>query len=270
METKTFTVVTPNTKKIFNSNATTFAELKSELNSLGISTTNMSVQEAITKIVFNDGDEDKYLPHDVPFKGQITNNLVFRLTTRGDKVSSGAESIRQILYRIIKEANLEDYIYDKFGRPYTNLSNSDLEAAINSFQEKTEETEDGSEDIPVSASARDDYDEDSEASTCDRLEEVRADVDDIIDDIETIADKLSSIEDSIDTVKSIHNENIDKITNVFKDFQNQLDALVDANKHIVCFLDKIYREESNDQSIEQESQEPKSPYSDEELNDILK
>lgn len=125
---KLFTVVTANGVKKFKSTANTVAELKADLRKNGISTENMAIQEGLTKMKFT-SDSD-YLPHDVPYKGTSTNNLVFRITQKEKHISSGAGTPRAELYAKVKELNLQDKIKAKFGKNFTQCKGSDLEAMI--------------------------------------------------------------------------------------------------------------------------------------------
>ena len=125
---KLFTVVTANGVKKFKSTANTVAELKADLRKNGISTENMAIQEGLTKMRFT-SDSD-YLPHDVPYKGTSTNNLVFRITQKEKHINSGAGTPRAELYAKVKELNLQDKIKAKFGKNFTQCKGSDLEAMI--------------------------------------------------------------------------------------------------------------------------------------------
>lgn len=125
---KLFTVVTANGVKKFKSTANTVAELKADLRKNGISTENMAIQEGLTKMKFN-SDSD-YLPHDVPYKGTSTNNLVFRITQKEKHINSGAGTPRAELYAKVKELGLQDKIKAKFGKNFTQCKGSDLEAMI--------------------------------------------------------------------------------------------------------------------------------------------
>lgn len=125
---KLFTVVTANGVKKFKSTANTVAELKADLRKNGISTENMAIQEGLTKMKFT-SDSD-YLPHDIPYKGTSTNNLVFRITQKEKHISSGAGTPRAELYAMVKKLNLQDKIKAKFGKNFTQCKGTDLEAMI--------------------------------------------------------------------------------------------------------------------------------------------
>lgn len=137
METRIYTVVDTDTQmtKEFNSTATTVAELKQELINNGFSVEGKTIQEAITRIEFK--DDSSVLPHDVPYKGTTTNNLVFRLTQSEKHVKSGSD--RNDLYAKIKSLNLGDEIKNYFGKNFTQVSSADLEIFINKFCSCTKE-----------------------------------------------------------------------------------------------------------------------------------
>ena len=149
---KLFTVVTANGVKKFKSTANTVAELKADLRKNGISTENMAIQEGLTKMKFN-SDSD-YLPHDVPYKGTSTNNLVFRITQKEKHISSGAGTPRAELYAKVKELGLQDKIKAKFGKNFTQCKGSDLEAMIAEASGNAASPEHKSEDIAQKADSK--------------------------------------------------------------------------------------------------------------------
>lgn len=129
--TKRFTVFDTRTqsKKSWNSEATTVGELKRELANLGISTNGMAIQEGLTKVEFI--NDDSVLPTEVPDPrtGEMTSNLLFRLTKTNKNIESGAD--RKELYEVIKRNELQSAIKNKFGKNYTNVSTDDLDTFIN-------------------------------------------------------------------------------------------------------------------------------------------
>lgn len=129
--TKRFTVFDTRTqsKKSWDSQATTVGELKSELAQLGISTTGMAIQEGLTKVEFI--NDDSILPTEVPDPrtGEMTSNLLFRLTKTNKNIESGAN--RKDLYAQIKAYSLQGLARDTFGKAYTNVSTEALEEFVN-------------------------------------------------------------------------------------------------------------------------------------------
>ena len=92
MEIRKITVVSTKnqTKKVIMSSATTLAELKADLRLNDIDYEGMTFFEGTSKIELI--DDNSILPHDVPYKGTITNELVFMLTNTNKKIKSGAMS----------------------------------------------------------------------------------------------------------------------------------------------------------------------------------
>ena len=119
-----FTIVdseSQRTKEI-KSNATNIAELKRDLRQNGFNVEDKTIQEALTRTEFK--DDSSLLPHDVSYKGSITNNLVFRLTKTNKQVKSGMD--RKEVYAKIKELNLGEAIKAEFGKNFTQCSTNDL------------------------------------------------------------------------------------------------------------------------------------------------
>lgn len=136
MSTKKFTVIDTRTmqKKEFESQATTVAELKADLRKLGITTDGMTIQEGLTKTELK--FDTALLPHDVPFKGGTTNNLVFRLTQAEKKIKSGAGMSRQEAYAKVKELGLTEAIVKKYNKNFTMCKTADLIAEIEAASKK--------------------------------------------------------------------------------------------------------------------------------------
>lgn len=129
---KTFTIVdteTQRTKEI-QSNATIVADLKRDLRQAGFNVDGKTIQEALTRTEFK--DDASVLPHDVPYKGGITNDLVFRLTKANKQVRSGMD--RQQAYAEVKKMNLGNAIKAKFGKNFTQCSTNDLVSFINAHK----------------------------------------------------------------------------------------------------------------------------------------
>ena len=139
---KKFTVIDTRTmqKKEFNSQATTVAELKADLRKLGIATDGMVIQEGLTKTELK--FDTALLPHDVPFKGGTTNNLVFRLTQAEKKIKSGAGMSRQEAYAKVKELGLTEAIVKKYNKNFTMCKTADLIAEIEAASKKATNVKD--------------------------------------------------------------------------------------------------------------------------------
>lgn len=133
MEARKITVVqTKNQKKsVIMSAATTLAELKSDLRANDIDYDGMTFFEGTSKVELK--NDASVLPHDVPYKGQVTNELVFMLTNTNKKIRSGATTMsRAEAYSAIKSMGLQDACVKKFGKNFTMCKTVDLIALVQS------------------------------------------------------------------------------------------------------------------------------------------
>ena len=133
MEARKITIVqTKNqTKSVIMSAATTLAELKSDLRANGIDYDGMTFFEGTSKVELK--NDASVLPHDVPYKGTTTNELVFMLTNTNKKIRSGAIAMsRAEAYNAIKSMGLQDACVKKFGKNFTMCKTADLIALVQS------------------------------------------------------------------------------------------------------------------------------------------
>lgn len=133
MDVRKITVVqTKNQKKsVIMSAATTLAELKSDLRANGIDYEGMTFFEGTSKVELK--NDASVLPHDVPWKGTTTNELVFMLTNTNKKIRSGAVAMsRAEAYNAIKSMGLQDACVKKFGKNFTMCKTADLIALVQS------------------------------------------------------------------------------------------------------------------------------------------
>lgn len=131
MEARKITVIeTKNQRKsVIMSAATTLAELKNDLRANNIDYNDMTFFEGTAKVELK--SDNAVLPHDVPYKGTTTNELVFMLTNTNKKIKSGAIS-RSEVYNEIKKLGLQDACVKKFGKNFTMCKTADLIALIQS------------------------------------------------------------------------------------------------------------------------------------------
>ena len=101
-------------------------ELKIDLDNAGIGYTDCTFFEGLTKTELK--NNDAILPHDVPYKGTITNNLVFMITNASKKIKSGAD--RKSIIAEIKAKNLTEVVKNTYGKNYTNCKTEDLEKIL--------------------------------------------------------------------------------------------------------------------------------------------
>lgn len=146
MEKRKITVVctTGNRTVEILSDATTLRELKSDLTREGISYRNMSFLEGLSKTELK--SDDSILPHDITWKGQVTNNLVIMLTTTNKNIKSGASMSRMEAYTCIRTMGLQDECQKRFGKNFTQCKTSDLVSLI---EEKRDKKESPAKESPV-------------------------------------------------------------------------------------------------------------------------
>ena len=130
MEKRKITVIPTKTHKtqVIESAATTLAELKADLTKAGIDYTDCTFFEGLTKIELK--NDAAILPHDVPYKGTTTNNLVFMITNASKKIRSGAKLDRKAIIEEIKANNLTEVVKKTYGKNYTNCKTEDLEKIL--------------------------------------------------------------------------------------------------------------------------------------------
>lgn len=135
MEPRTITVVETSTQttKNFQSSATTLAELKADFRSNGINYNGMAIYEGLSKTELK--RDDQLLPHDVPYKGNTTNNLVFRLTKSEKNIRSGAMDRKEAM-AMVKKLGIAGAINKKYGKNFTQCKTVDLIAEVEKAQKK--------------------------------------------------------------------------------------------------------------------------------------
>lgn len=130
METRKVTIINSKTqsqKVIQDSKATTLGELKQEMRERGIDYTGMTFFEGHMRAELK--DDAAPLPTNIPYKGQVVNDLIFMLTVPEKKVRSGAMS-RAEAYAEIKKRHLQSVCVEKFGKNFTQCSTADLISLI--------------------------------------------------------------------------------------------------------------------------------------------
>jgi hypothetical protein len=116
-------------KVINNSTATTLGELKAEMRTAGIDYKDMSFYEGHIRAELL--DDNSILPTNIPYKGQVVNDLVFMLSTTNKKIKSGVD--RAEVYGMIKSMNLENEVKRIFNRNYTQVSTNDLLTLVSRY-----------------------------------------------------------------------------------------------------------------------------------------
>lgn len=114
---------TQSQKVIQASAATTLGELKREMREAGIEYEGMTFFEGHLRAELK--DDASILPTNIPYKGQVVNNLTFLLTVPEKKIKSGAMS-RAEAYNAIKARGLQDECVKRFGKNFTMCKTQDL------------------------------------------------------------------------------------------------------------------------------------------------
>ena len=126
METRKVTIINNKTQKqsiIQASSATNLGELKAEMRELGINFEGMTFFEGHMRAELK--DDAAPLPTNIPYKGQIVNDLTFLLTAPEKKIKSGAMT-RSEAYDAIKANGLQAACVVKFGKNFTMCKTQDL------------------------------------------------------------------------------------------------------------------------------------------------
>ena len=146
METRKITIISTknHSTTVINSAATTLAELKTDLDNARIGYTDCTFFEGLTKTELK--NNDAILPHDVPYKGTITNNLVFMITNASKKIKSGAD--RKSIIAEIKSKNLTEVVKNTYGKNYTNCKTEDLEKILSMNNTSTSKEAPAKKEVP--------------------------------------------------------------------------------------------------------------------------
>nr|DAQ12979.1 MAG TPA: hypothetical protein [Crassvirales sp.] len=126
MEFRKVTIInnkTQSQKVIQASAATTLGELKREMREAGIEYEGMTFFEGHLRAELR--DDASILPTNIPYKGQVVNDLTFLLTAPEKKTKSGAMS-RAEAYNAIKARGLQDECVKRFGKNFTMCKTQDL------------------------------------------------------------------------------------------------------------------------------------------------
>lgn len=132
METRKVTIINSRSqsqKVIQDSKATTLGELKAEMRERGIDYSGMTFYEGHMRAELK--DDAAPLPTNIPYKGQVVNDLTFMLTAPEKNIKSGAMS-RAEAYSKIKSMDLQELCKTKFGKNFTQCSTADLISLIES------------------------------------------------------------------------------------------------------------------------------------------
>ena len=216
METRKITIISTknHSTKVINSAATTLGELKTDLNNAGIEYTDCTFFEGLTKTELN--NNNAILPHDVPYKGTITNNLVFMITNASKKIKSGAD--RKPIIGEIKAKNLTEVVKKTYGKNYTNCKTEDLEKILSMNNTSTPKEAPAKKEI-VETKSNTSVPNDTEYITKTQLIEILTFIFDKMDDVEY----FSSI--NLDNCPYLRDNTVKKETSESPYSSNELDDM---------------------------------------------
>lgn len=137
---------TQSQKVIQASSATTLGELKREMREAGIEYEGMTFFEGHLRAELK--DDASILPTNIPYKGQIVNDLTFLLTAPEKKIKSGAMS-RAEAYNAIKARGLQDECVKRFGKNFTMCKTQDLIDLLGEGAPVKEEKKEAVKEKPV-------------------------------------------------------------------------------------------------------------------------
>lgn len=130
----TVLVESTQSKVVFESNATTLGELKNELRERQVRYDSDCVfKEAASKTILT--SDESILPSNIPWKGQVTNDLVFMVTAPQKRIKSGAID-RKEAYTRVKELGLQGKIQEHEGKNFTQCSTAILISYIENEEKK--------------------------------------------------------------------------------------------------------------------------------------
>lgn len=136
MESRKITVLVEATQKkyVLMSSATKLSELKEELAQKGVTTNDSdSFKESRSKSILT--SPESVLPTNIPWKGDITNELVFMVSKAERKIKLGMKSRNEIV-ALIKSYGLLDEVKEKTGKNYTNVSTAVLSEIVDKYELK--------------------------------------------------------------------------------------------------------------------------------------
>ena len=136
MESRKSTVLVEATQKkyVLMSSATKLSELKEELAQKGVTTNDSdSFKESRSKSILT--SPESVLPTNIPWKGGITNELVFMVSKAERKIKLGMKSRNEIV-ALIKSYGLLDEVKKKTGKNYTNVSTAVLSEIVDKYELK--------------------------------------------------------------------------------------------------------------------------------------
>lgn len=128
---------------ILETDATTFGEIKTAAVQAGIDINNKDWLEGITKT--SPVDDSAILPTNVPYKGSVTNDLVFLLTNTNKKIKNGNMNYKE-MKSYIKDNNLAEKFKLVYDKNYTQGKFEEFEEFIKANTKTSESNQKSAEE----------------------------------------------------------------------------------------------------------------------------
>lgn len=124
-----------NRRYTLQTGAETLGQLKADMREAHIDYDGMTFMEGLTKTELL--QDSSLLPRDVVRGEGTTNELVFLLTVANKKIKSGAD-YASLRATVGASREMKEYIQKNYGRNYTNVGASVLEAVVAHFAKKAQ------------------------------------------------------------------------------------------------------------------------------------
>lgn len=227
MESRDIIIISTATQQRYtiNTNAETLGDLKRAMDENNIHYAGMDFYEGCSKTEIT--SNGSLLPHDVNYKGKITNNLVFMLSNSNKKISSGIMT-RKECYDYIKAKALSQHIKNRTGKSFINLSTDNLNKEIDIYKEHYELPKKENSTIKFNKNKDlKDFIEDAD-KVLNKSKEVKSEdkkysinFDSIIGKIDSIIIDLNNIKDSFNKGESSKQFSESDLNEMMNDFYNK-------------------------------------------------
>lgn len=150
---RTITVFNQNTqeKKVFQDvDVSTVGQLKSFMTTNGYILDNMDLREGVSRTDLK--TDSQTLPHDIPYKGSLTDDLLIFMTLKNKNIHSGMDRKEAVEY--MKKNHLEDAVKAAYGDNWTRVSTANLVAFCEKVQKNGSKSS-SNPSIAVNKSAKD-------------------------------------------------------------------------------------------------------------------
>lgn len=151
-------------------------------------------KEARSKSILT--SDEAILPSNIPWRGEMTNDLTFMITVANKKIKSGGYD-RKYLYSRIKELNLQDTIKEEEGKNFTQVASHILDHHIQTAERCIPSI---TEDIVDAAKQR------QNSNKRKSVEELLKEYDKVFNELRQAVQELMQSIEQIDSYKNLEKE----------------------------------------------------------------